>query len=195
MGGGKGVAGLAAVALVSLLSLSCGAVAASATVSPRFGWFTPHPAPAGWKRLSLPAGGAVLSFPTSMAPIHGDPESISVAKKDASGRIVMYLNVTPKQGNERLDTWPAFRLAHIREESGPPVHEYGQALGLRFLAGKGTCVMDDYFSRGRLIHFREIACFVQGRRSAGVLVAAAPMADWAEAAPVLERAVSSFRVG
>lgn len=184
----------AAAALVSVLALSSSSVAASAAVSPQFRWFAPRPAPSSWKHLSLPAGGSVLSFPSSMAPIKGDAQSISVAKKDASGKIVMYLNVTPKQGNERLDTWPAFRLAHIREESGPPVHESGQALGLRFLAGRGTCVMDDYFSRGRLNHYREIACFVQGRRSASVLVASAPVADWGQAATVLERAVSSFRV-
>lgn len=192
--GGKGLTASVAVLFVSMLSLCCGAVAASATVSPQFRWFAPRPAPSGWKQLRLPAGGAVLSFPKSMAPIHGDPESISVAKKDASGKIVMYLNVTAKQGDERLDTWPAFRIAHIREESGPPVHEYGDALGLRFLAGRGTCVMDDYFSRGRLNHYREIACFVQGRRSASVLVAAAPVAAWAQSAMVLEQAVSSFRV-
>lgn len=107
----------------------------------------------------------------------------------------IYLNVTPKQGDERLRTWPAFRLDHARDEDDA-VHADGRALGLHFVGGAaGSCVMDDYLTRVKVNHYREIACFVQGRRAASVLVAAALESDWKQAAPLLERAVSAYRAG
>jgi hypothetical protein len=53
-------------------------------------------------------------------------------------------------------------------------------------------VIDDYLTRLE-IHYREIACFVQGRTAASVVVAAALQSEWARAAPVLERAVAAYR--
>jgi hypothetical protein len=51
-------------------------------------------------------------------------------------------------------------------------------------------VIDSYSTSKR--RFREITCIVSGARGATVVVAAAPAADWAQKAAVLERAVASF---
>jgi len=42
--------------------------------------------------------------------------------------------------------------------------------------------------------FDEIACLVQGRTSASVIIAAAPAAQWAHARPQLLRAVAAYLV-
>ena len=49
-------------------------------------------------------------------------------------------------------------------------------------------------TRAQNHHDHEIACFVQGGRSASVLVAAAPSYAWGKYAAQLERAISAFRV-
>ena len=54
-------------------------------------------------------------------------------------------------------------------------------------------MIDDYLSRVHVHHYREIACFVQGRTKASVIVAAALDSEWTRAAPLLERAVSAYR--
>ena len=113
---------------------------------------------------------------------------------DKSGIYLAYLNVTPKQGAERLDTWPSFRAEHLREESALSVHEDAHALSLSFRGGTGSCVIEDYVTRAKNHHDHEIACFVQGSRSASVLVAAAPSYAWGKYAAQLERAISAFRV-
>ena len=42
--------------------------------------------------------------------------------------------------------------------------------------------------------YQEIACLVQGRASASVIVAAAPAATWAQASPLLLQAVAAYQV-
>lgn len=153
-----------------------------------------RPAPAGWQRATLPGGGAVLAFPPSMHLVHGDAGTVSAAKISASGRYLLYLNVTPKQGNETLSGWAAFRLNHQRDEETPDVHELAEQTGVRFLGGTGSCVTDSYVTKVGANHYTEIACFVRGRTSATVIVAAAPTADWASAAAVLRRAVAGYQV-
>ena len=169
-----------------------GVTPASAGNPGPFRWLVPAAAPAGWKHLTLPSGGAVLSYPPSLAPIRGDSASVSVAKKDASGTILVYLNATGQQGTENLSNWPVYRVSHNRGESDA-VHQDAAGVGLRFLGAVGSCVIDDYFSRVHVHHYREIACFVQGRTQAGVVVAAALQSKWAQAAPLLERAISAYR--
>jgi hypothetical protein len=169
-----------------------GVAPASASIPARFRWFAPAPAPSGWKHLGLPSGGAILSYPPSLARIRSDKGSVSVAKTNRSGRILVYLNVTPKQGDERLGTWPEYRITHNRGESDA-VHLDARAFRLPFLGGSGSCVIDDYATRVNVNHYREIACFVEGATTASVLVAAALESEWKRAAPVLERAVSAFR--
>ena len=133
-------------------------------------------------------------YPSSLTRLKSDRESVSVAQKDKSGRIVVYLNATPREGNERRGSWPTFRIDHNRGEDDN-VRLHATISGLRFQAGAtGSCVIDDYTTRTIVNHYEEIACFVQGRTSASVIVAAALQSDWARAAPLLERAVSAFWV-
>lgn len=106
----------------------------------------------------------------------------------------MALNVTPRQGKESLANWVQFRLDHQREEETPAVRELAAQAGVKFIGGMGTCVTDAYVTKVHSHHFTEIACFVRGRTSQTVLVAAAPTANWASAAPVLRRAVAGYVV-
>lgn len=184
--------GLAA-ALALAAGLPLGASSASAATPAAFRWLVPAPAPAGWRHASFPAGGSVLSYPTSLARIKSDSLSVSVARHDKAGRILVYLNATPREGAEHLRTWPAFRIAHNRGES-KDVHEDARAGGLPFFGGTGSCVIDHYVSRYHDNHYKEIACFAQGRTTASVIVAAALTSQWAKALPLLERAVRAYRV-
>jgi hypothetical protein len=181
------------VTTMALSWIAFSGVASAAPSPAQFRWLVPAHAPSGWKHLGLPSGEAILSYPPSLAPIKGDKSSVSVAEKDASGRVAVYLNATPKQGAEQLSTWPAFRLQHDRGETDK-VHVIAKAVGLSFLGGKGSCLVDDYYTRVKVHHYEEIACFVQGRARAAVIVAAALQSDWKRAAPLLERAVSAYQV-
>jgi hypothetical protein len=179
-----------AAACVSL-GVVCVGVSAAAGGGP-FSWFKPAGPPADWEALVLPPGSAVLFFPPSMRPIHADAGSVSAAQ-GTSGHYVAYLNATPQQGPEQLSTWATFRLERLREENGEPVHEVARASDLAFRGGKGSCVIDDYFTRHKLRQFREIACLVRGRSAGSVVVAATPRADWGRIGPQLERAVSFYQ--
>ncbi|HXP19294.1 MAG TPA: hypothetical protein VN840_06580 [Streptosporangiaceae bacterium] len=153
-----------------------------------------RPAPATWHRATLPGGGTVLAYPPSMHLVHGDSGTVTAAEFGAAGRYLLYLNVTPKQGAESLRGWAAFRVDHQREDDASAVHEVSAETGVRFLGGTGSCVTDAYVTRVGAHHFTEIACFVRGRTSATVIVAAAPTADWATAAGTLRRAIAGYLV-
>ena len=186
---------LIAVGIVAASALATsGVAAASPPPPPAFRWFSPAAAPDNWKHLSPKGGGAVMWFPPSLARLKGDSSSVSVAQKDRSGRIVVYLNATPREGNEQLASWASFRIDHNRGEDDR-VRLHAKVSGLRFQGGAtGSCVIDDYVTRTIVHHYEEIACFVQGRTSASVIVGAALQSDWAHAAPLLERAISAFWV-
>jgi hypothetical protein len=102
------------------------------------------------------------------------------------------LNVTPKQGDETLRNWPGFRVGHLLDDDASAATMTGQATGLRFQGGTGSCVLDSYTTKVHANHYREIACFVQGSRGASVLVAATPAANWGKYAALLEEAVSAY---
>ena len=174
----------------TVLGLAAGVSAAAGSA---FGWFKAAPAPSSWKALSVPSGGAILFYPPSFTKIRSDSASVSAAQRDAAGRVALYVNATPKQLNETLANWVAFRIAHNRGES-EAVHLDGQASGLRFIAARGTCVTDDYRTRSKANHYREIACFVRGRTTSAVIVVAALQSEWSRSAPLLERAVEAFLV-
>lgn len=171
-----------------------GAPSRTHALSRGFSWFEPAQAPAGWKRSSLPSGGAILSYPASLSRVRSDSTSISFGRTDSSGRVLVYLNVTPEQAAEHLATWPTFRIEHNRRES-KDVHEDARAFGLAFIGGSGSCVMDDYVTRGvHANHYREVACFVRGSTTSSVIVAAALRSQWTRNARLLERAVESYQV-
>lgn len=142
----------------------------------------------------MPGGGAVLAYPPSMRLVQGDTGTVSAAQVGPAGQYLLYLNVTPRQGTENLRNWVRSRLDHQRDEETPAVRELSAQTGVRFRGGTGTCVTDAYVTKVHSNHFTEIACFVRGRTSATVIVAAAPTADWARGAGVLRRAIAGYVV-
>ena len=155
-----------------------------------------HPvaAPARWPHLALPGGTAVLSYPPALHRLAGDAGTVSAARLSPRGTIQLYLNATPRQGAEHLPNWAAFRLARLRSDDAASARQVAAARGVPFRGGTGSCVIDDYRTRIGRHHFEEIACLVQGRTSASVIIAAAPAAMWARARPLLFQAVAAYLV-
>jgi hypothetical protein len=154
----------------------------------------PAAAPPAWPRAALPNGTAVLSYPPSLHPLPGDKGTVSAAKLGPGGMFQLYLNTTPRQGAETLAHWAGFRLRFLRADNAAAAHLDAAARGVRFRGGTGSCVLDDYLTKIGAHHFEEIACLVQGRISASVIVGAAPAASWAKARPLLLRAVAAYQV-
>jgi hypothetical protein len=154
----------------------------------------PAAAPAGWPHLGLPNGTAVLSYPPSLRRVAGDKDAVSAARLSPGGAFQLYLNATPRQGAERLQGWAAFRLRLLLSDDAVSAREIAAAQGVKFRGGSGSCVIDGYVTRIGAHHYDEIACLVQGRTSASVIVAAAPAAMWARARPLLFRAVTAYLV-
>ena len=155
---------------------------------------SPRRAPASWHLLTLPDRGAVLAFPPSMHHVPGDRGTVSAAELGASGAYLLYLNVTPKQGNETLSGWPAFRIDHVAEEEHTTPRLIAASHGVPFLGGTGSCVIDTYITKVKANHYTEIACYVQGKTSSSVIIGAAPTANWARASGPLMRAVAAFQI-
>jgi hypothetical protein len=151
-------------------------------------------APAGWHLAGLPDGTALLAYPPVMRSIAGDTGEVSAAQLSPSGAYLLYLNATPRQGAETLGNWPAFRVRHQREEDASAVRMLAASHGVRFLGGTGTCVIDSYVTRVDSNHYTEIACLVQGRTGASVVVGAAPTSGWTSASGLLLRAIAAYRV-
>jgi hypothetical protein len=197
-----GQAAIGKIAVGALASLAAVMTAAACTTAGSSGSVpvqaTPvlhaRPAPAAWHRAALPGGGAVLAYPPSMRLVHGDSGTVTAAEFGSSGQYLLYLNVTPRQGAESLHNWAAFRISRQREEHTSAVHELAAATRVGFLGGTGSCVSDSYVTTVGAHRFTEIACFVRGRTSATVIVAAAPTADWATAAGLLRRAIAGYLV-
>jgi hypothetical protein len=164
--------------------------APAAARAPAFAWLRPAPAPAAWRRAHL-TGTAALAYPPSWRQIHSDPGTASAAvASSGNGLITEYLNATPQQANETLANWNSFRPAHNREEGDSQDQVLAAARDLRFRNGSGSCVIDRY--RTSRTRYTEIACLVQARRAATVIVAAGLTSQWPQEAPALERAVSAF---
>lgn len=155
---------------------------------------TPAAAPATWRHLTLPDRTAVLSYPPSLRPVIGDRDAVSAAKRGPAGGYLLYLNATPRQGAENLRNWAAYRLQFLRADDASTARRDAAASGVRFRGGTGSCVVDDYLTRIGAHHYQEIACLVQGRTGASVIIAAAPAAQWTQAEPLLERAVAAYQV-
>jgi hypothetical protein len=158
-----------------------------------FGWLVAAPAPPAWSHETSPSG-ATLSYPAPFAPLTGDPGSISAAVRSGDGQFRAYLNVTPRQGDERPHGFAAFRTHLLGGEHDRSVHREAAAEGLAFLGATGSCVLDDYVTRIGHHHYREVACLVTGPRAADVVVAAATTREWNRFRPLLRQAVASFAV-
>jgi hypothetical protein len=189
--------------LIGLLGLlvAGGEAAASTTAgrydAPRnfgpFAWLATTAVPSDWPRLVLPSGLAQVPYPPSFAPIPGDPGTVSAAVHDAAGGFLAYVNATPRQGDEALKGFGAFRVGLLRDED-PLVREEAAGEGLVLRGDRGSCVRDRYVTRIGHHHYREVACLVEGRRGAAVVVAAATVATWTHFEPLLRAVVASFTV-
>jgi hypothetical protein len=183
-----------AVAIADGGSAAHRAVAPAAVPQPRalLAELGPRGAPRDWPAATIASGAATLRRPPGWASVEGDKGTVSFALSDAGGRTLGYLNVTPRQGAERLRGWAAFRLGRNREEGDRNVRGLAAREGMSFAGGRGSCLVDDYGSRVGANRYREIACIVRGRRSESVLIAAALRPDWPSVEPLLAQAVGSF---
>ena len=131
-----------------------------------------------------------MYYPSGWRTIHGDAGTKTAAELGAARRFIGYLNLTPRQGDERQASFPAFRVHHNAREGDRSVKLIASAHGLRFRGGVGTCVQDSY-ATSTGAHYVEIACLVTGVHSTSVIVGAAPPTDWPKQRAVIERAISA----
>ncbi len=191
--GGVLTLGLALVAAVTALGYAFGPHG-SATPARTTLALAPAPAPSGWQHLTLPNGAAVLFYPPSMHPVSGDSDAVSAARLGPDGKYLLYLNATPRQGQESLRNWASYRLRALRSDDASRASLDAAAEGEPFRGGTGSCVIDHYLTRVGAHSYTELACLVQGRTAATVIVAAAATALWPSARAVLDQAVSAYTV-
>jgi hypothetical protein len=156
-----------------------------------FAWLHPGVAPTDWKTVRLSGSPARLSAPASWESAPGDPGTRTLVSRARSGKIIGYLNATPRQGDESAADWAGFRVEHNREEGDREVRRLASARGLHFRSATGSCVIDSYLTTTGN-RYREIACLVAGRSATTVIVAAAPPSRWRSEGPLLRRAVNAF---
>ena len=193
----RGGYALAAIAVTAAIAIAVTVLTGALPGRPPWRAFPalhPAAAPAGWPHDALPNGTAVLSYPPSLRRVAGDTDAVSAARFGPGGAFQLYLNATPRQGSERLRGWAAFRLRLLRSDDAASARQDAAAEGVQFRGGTGSCVIDDYRTRIGSHHYQEIACLVRGRTSASVIVAAAPAARWAQARPLLFRAVAAYLI-
>ena len=154
----------------------------------------PAPAPPGWHQLMLPNGTAVLFYPPTMHRVSGDSDAVSAARLGPGGQYLLYLNATPRQGEESLRNWASYRLRFLRSDDASRASLDAAAGNQPFRGGTGSCVIDHYVTRVLAHRYTELACLVQGRTGASVIVAAAPTALWPSARAILTQAVSAYTV-
>ena len=155
-----------------------------------FAWLRPQRPPSGWLVARIPTG-AQLPYPPGWRIVHGDRGTATAALVGPRGRYVGYLNVTPRQGDERLAGWASFRTSHNVEEGDHTVKRLAAATNLRFRTGRGSCVKDSYTTEVET-RYVEIACLVAGRTAGTVIVGASPPSSWPRTSGLLERAIEGF---
>ena len=147
---------------------------------------------AGWTSATISSGAATLAYPSSWKPIPGDAGTVSFALRDRAGRYRGYLNVTPRQGAERLAGWAAFRVHRNVEEGDRHVRELTASEDVAFHNAHGSCVEDRYLSRVGANPYHELACIVAGQRSTSVFIGASLASDWRTLGPTVRRAAAAF---
>jgi len=162
----------------------------TATTAPAFAWLHPTKVPPGWRSVRL-SSGATLTYPRGWKLVHGDRGTATAALLDGHGGYRGYLNLTPRQGEERQDGWGIFRPRHNAAEGEREVTLQASATGLRFPTGRGACVHDAYTTVAGT-RYVELACLVGAGKSESVIVGAAPSGDWAAQSAVIERAISAL---
>lgn len=157
-----------------------------------FAWLRQTSLPHGWTQLDGASSVAPLPLPPGFHAVAGDRGTLTAVLFGRGGADLGYLNVTPRQGAERLLGWPKFRLEHLREDDASSAREERAAQ----LVGTGTalrsCVVDDYMTRVGSHGFHEVACLVMQHSAGSVIVAATPTGDPAHVWAVLQRAVAAY---
>jgi hypothetical protein len=133
-----------------------------------------------------------MAYPPSWRQAHGDPGTATAVLKSADGSFLGYLNLTPRQGKESLANWSSFRVDHNGDEGDVDIKRLAFANGMHFRSGRGSCVKDSYATRSGG-HYVEIACLVVGKRSAAVIVGAAPPSQWSHEVGAVDRAIEAVR--
>ena len=167
---------------------------AQAAAPAGFAWFRSQAAPRDWLQASLAGRSGVLSYPSTLRSMAGDPGTVTFGLSTRTGAALVYLNATPRQGGETLRNWPDFRVEHLREENDTDVRIDTTSPILSFQGGRGRCVVDDYTSKAHNNHYREIACYVRGADRASVLIAATRAMTWARYGTLLEQVVNGYAV-
>jgi hypothetical protein len=155
-----------------------------------FAWVRPAALPAGWGVAHIP--GASIAYPPGWRPTRSDRGTATRVLTDRGGRLIAYLNVTPRTANEPLTGWARFRVDHNGEEHDRNVRTLASAQGLPFTSATGSCVRDSYTTTSSA-HYVEIACLVVGRGRGVVVIAAAPPGNWPHMVTRFERAINSIR--
>ena len=157
-----------------------------------FGWLASTTPPITWTKLAAPSRLGILSSPPGFRTVEGDRGSLSLALLSAGGTYLGYLNVTPRQGNETLRDWAAFRLSHLLRDDATSVHKDGMVSSLRTANGARSCVTDDYVTTIGHHHFHEVACYVIRNSVSGVVIGATPSGDPAHVWSELETAIAAY---
>jgi hypothetical protein len=169
---------------------SCGGSSHRTPRPSAFAWFAPSQPPATWRAAQT--AHSTLAYPPGWQRVASDLGAASAALR--GDVFAGYLNATPKQGAETLAGWARFRLGRNREEGDRAVRALASARNLSFSGGRGSCLIDEYRAAHGPLRYREIACYVQGTRGSGVVVAAAQVRDWARRSVALEQAISHFAI-
>jgi hypothetical protein len=168
---------------------------ASSAMLGSFGWLAKTAPPATWARVTAASGLGTLYLPPGFRTVDGDPGTLSVALRNSAGTYLGYLNVTPRQGDETLRHWAAFRLSHLLADDAISVHEDAAVQSVRTAAAVRSCVTDDYMTTIGHHHFHEVACYVTSSSVSSVVIAATPSGDPAHVWTHLERAVAAYPSG
>jgi hypothetical protein len=166
--------------------------APSDRVAAAFTWTHRQGPPPRWRTLQLPATAKSLIYPSDMGTVRSGSGTGSV-ERTASGRLLANLNAAPIQGGESAAGFAEFRLIHIRDEGATGVHL--NAADAHLVVGDRTpsCIVDGYTNGSAVNRYREIACLGSDHgKPEGVVIGAAPVAEWSAEARDLERAVIAF---
>ena len=171
----------AGAAIGATLALVAGAAGPRSAATPR-----------GWRQATISSGAATLTYPSGWKTIPGDKGTVSLALRDRRGLYLGYLNVTPRQGAERLTGWDRFRIGRNAEEGDTHVREISASANVAFVNARGSCVLDDYISRVGAHPYRELACIVAGRHSTSVFVGASVVGEWSRLGPIVRHAAATL---
>jgi hypothetical protein len=148
--------------------------------------------PQGWTQLDGVPSVGPLPVPPGFRAVAGDPGTLTAVLFGPGGAYLGYLNATPRQGGERLQGWPKFRLEHLRDEDASSARKDATAQLVRTGTALRSCVADDYVTRVGSHDFHEVACLVVQQSASSVIVGATPSGDPAHVWAELQRAVAAY---